>query len=82
MKQKAYEALASEMLKGKGHDFTLDHIYRIVCRPPHQPCMTTEQLHSRTSRAIGEARRALKPKGYVIVPGELRHSYRAIKRSR
>jgi hypothetical protein len=82
MKQKAYEALADTMIAAPGQDFTLDAIYRIVCRPPHQELMSTEQLHSRCGRAISEARRQLGPRGYVIVAGALRHSYRAVTRSR
>lgn len=81
MKQKAYEALADAMRVTR-RDFSLDEIYRIVCRPPHQEVLTPDQLHRRCSRAIGEARRALKTRGYVIVKGDLRHSYRAVKRAR
>ncbi len=82
MKQKAYESLAEAMVKKPGQDFTLEAIYRIVCRPPHQEMMSVEQLHSRTSRAIGEARRKLAGQGYCVVPGSLRHSYRAVQRAR
>lgn len=81
-KQRAYETLAEKLIETPGADFTLDAIYRIVCRPPHQDLMSTEQLHSRCSRAIGEARRQLQPRGYIIVPGALRHSYRAVQRTR
>lgn len=81
-KQRAYENLAKALLDPPGTDLTLDKIYRIVCRPPHQDLMSTEQLHSRCSRAIGEARRQLQPRGFIIVPGALRHSYRAVQRTR
>lgn len=82
MKQKAYETLAETMTAKPGKDFTLDAIYRIVCRPPHQEMMTTEQLHSRCGRAISEARRKLATQGYIVVQGNLRHSYRAVRRDR
>lgn len=82
MKQKAYETLATTMAAAPGKDFTLDAIYRLVCRPPHQEMMTTEQLHSRCGRAISEARRKLAGQGFIVVAGSLRHSYRAIRRDR
>lgn len=81
MRHKTYMALVEQM-KAADRDFSLDEIYRIVCRPPHQDGLSVEQLHSRCSRAIGEARHALKKQGYVIVLGGLRHSYRATKRER
>lgn len=81
MRHKSYTQLA-ERMKAEPRDFPLDEIYRIVCRPPHQDGLTTDQLHSRCSRAIGEARAALKREGYVLELGALRHSYRATKRKR
>ena len=63
-------------------DFTLEEIYKIVCRPPHQEMLTPTELHSRCSRSIGEARAAMKKDGFVLVPGSLRHSYKAVKRRR
>lgn len=80
MRHKAYMDLVEQM-KAAPRDFPLDEIYRIVCRPPHQDGLSVEQLHSRCSRAIGEARLKLKKQGYVLVLGELRHSYRANKRT-
>lgn len=79
MRHKAYTDLV-ERMKSEPRDFSLDEIYRIVCRPPHQDGLSVDQLHSRCSRAVGEARLALKKQGYVLVLGELRHSYRADKR--
>lgn len=81
MRHKSYMDLASRM-RAEPRDFPLDEIYRIVCRPPHQDGLTTDQLHSRCSRAIGEARAALKKQGYVLGLGRMRHSYRAEKRQR
>jgi hypothetical protein len=81
MRHKTYTALVEQM-KAEPRDFTLEEIYRIVCRPPHQDGLSVEQLHSRCSRAIGEARIALKKQGYVLVFGDLRHSYRATVRER
>lgn len=80
MRHKTYTALV-ERMKTEPRDFPLDEIYRIVCRPPHQDGLSADQLHSRCSRAIGEARQTLKRQGYVLVLGELRHSYRAVERS-
>ena len=81
MKHRAYKELVSAMI-AQPRDFTLEDIYKLVCRPPHQNGLDTAQLHSRVSRAVGEARVALKKLGYVLGPGELRHSYKAVKRSR
>lgn len=81
MRHKTYMDLAARM-KAEPRDFTLDEIYKIVCRPPHQEGLSTDQLHSRCSRAIGEARAALKKEGYVLDLGGMRHSYRASKRKR
>lgn len=81
MRHKAYTDLAARM-RAEPRDFPLDEIYRIVCRPPHQTGLSTDQLHSRCSRAIGEARAALKKQGYILGFGTLRHSYRAFKRGR
>ena len=81
MRHKTYVDLV-ERMKAEPRDFSLDEIYRIVCRPPHQDGLSVDQLHSRCSRAIGEARLALKKQGFVLVLGELRHSYRADKRTR
>lgn len=81
MRHKSYMDLAAKM-KAEQRDFGLDEIYRIVCRPPHQEGLSTDQLHSRCSRAIGEARAALKKQGYILELGALRHSYRASKRKR
>ncbi len=79
MSHKPSVALADAM-KQEPRDFTLDEIYRLTCRPPHQELMTADQLHRRISRYVGEARRLLKPKGYLLILGEKRHSYRAVKR--
>ncbi|MEN6527580.1 MAG: hypothetical protein ABFD65_13945 [Candidatus Polarisedimenticolia bacterium] len=79
MGHKASVALADAM-KQEPRDFTLDEIYRMTCRPPHQELMTADQLHRRVSRYVGEARRLLKPTGYLLILGEKRHSYRAVKR--
>ena len=81
MSYKAYTDLVNRM-RAEPRDFPLAEIYQIVCRPPHQKGLTTNQLHSRCSRAIGEARAALKKQGYVLGLGALRHSYRASKRKR
>jgi len=81
MKHKMYMDLVDRM-KREPRDFRLDEIYRLVCRPPHVDGLTPAQLHSRCSRAIGEARVALKKSGYVLAYGALRHSYRAVKRKR
>ena len=81
MRYKAYTDLVNRM-RAEPRDFPLAEIYQIVCRPPHQKGLTTNQLHSRCSRAIGEARAALKKQGYVLGLGALRHSYRASKRKR
>lgn len=81
MRHKSYTELAARM-KAEPRDFPLDEIYRIVCRPPHTEGLSTDQLHRRCSRAIGEARAALKKDGYVLELGGLRHSYRAFKRKR
>lgn len=81
MRHKSYMDLAGKM-RAEERDFPLDEIYRIVCRPPHQDGLTTDQLHSRCSRAIGEARAALKKEGYILELGRMRHSYRATKRKR
>jgi hypothetical protein len=73
--------LAEDLMRIE-RDFTLQEIYLIVCRPPHQEMLTPTELHSRCSRSIGEARALLKKEGYVLVPGNLRHSYKAVKRRR
>lgn len=80
MGQKADQKLAAAMLDAEGVDFTLARIWEIVAREP-QPGLTPDQLHSRCSRAIGGAREIVKAKGYVLVKGALRHSYRVVKRS-
>ncbi len=79
MSHKSSVALADAMQQ-EPRDFTLDEIYRLTCRPPHQELMTADQLHRRISRYVGEARRLLKSKGYLLILGEKRHSYRAVKR--
>lgn len=79
MGQKADDKLAAAMIDAAGVDFTLTRIYEIVAREP-QGGLTPDQLHSRCSRAIGGAKAAARAKGYVIVKGELRYSYRAVKR--
>ena len=81
MRHRTYVDLAARM-KAECRDFPLEEIYRIVCRPPHQDGLSTDQLHRRCSRAIGEARAALKKEGYVLGLGEKRHSYQASKRKR
>jgi hypothetical protein len=81
MKQKTSNALAAAMTKHR-RDFSLQEIYRIVCRPPHQEMLTTEELHRRCSRAIGEARKALKKEKLLLILGEKRHSYRVVERKR
>ena len=75
------KALAAAM-KRRPRDFTLDEIYRAVCLPPHTDGLTPMQLHRRCSRAIGEIRAAVKKDGYVLTLGELRNSYRVVKRER
>lgn len=81
MRHKAYMDLA-ERMRAEDRDFPLDEIYKIVCRPPHQEGLTVEQLHSRCSRGIGEARKALKRQGYILDLGDRRYSYRVVKRTR
>lgn len=81
MRHKAYSALV-EAMKAEPRDFTLDEIYRLVCRPPHQEMLSVVQLHSRVSRSVGEARQALKKDGFVLIPGAARNSYRAVRRVR
>lgn len=81
MRHKSYMDLAARM-KAEPRDFPLDEIYRIVCRPPHTEGLSADQLHSRCSRAIGEARAALKKDGFTLELGRMRHSYRATKRKR
>lgn len=81
MRHALYMQLA-DMMKADRRDFTLDEIYRIVCRPPHMKNLSTVELHSRCSRAIGEARAVLKRQRLVLAPGELRHSYRVENRAR
>lgn len=78
--QKAGDKLAEAMMDAEGVDFTLTRIYEIVCREP-QPGLTPTQMHSRCSRALGDARSLVKSKGYVLVMGALRNSYRAVKRT-
>lgn len=80
MGQKADRKLVEAMLAEPGTDFTLARIHAIVAREP-QEGLTVDQLHSRCSRAIGGARELAKSMGFVIVKGELRHSYRAEKRT-
>ena len=77
-KQKAAVVLADKMVADP-RDFTLDEIYRLVCRPPHQEIMAPDQLHRRCSRAIGEARRVLVSKGFRLILGERKNSYRAVR---
>lgn len=81
MKHKATDDLV-RLMTLQERDFTLSEIYKIVCKPPHKAELTTKELHMRTSRSIGGAKLALKKLGYVVVPGELRHSYKAVKRKR
>lgn len=78
--QKADEKLAAAMIDAEGVDFTLSRIHGIVAREP-QEGLTPDQLHSRCSRAIGGAKDIVKSKGFVIIKGALRHSYRAVKRT-
>lgn len=80
MGQKAGDKLAAAMLDAEGVDFTLARIHEIVAREP-QDGLSPEQLHRRCSRPLGDARVAVKAKGYVIIKGALRHSYRAVKRT-
>lgn len=80
MGQKADEKLAEAMIDAVGVDFTLARIHEIVAREPVAG-LTPDQLHSRCSRAIGGARALAKAKGFIIVKGELRYSYRAVKRA-
>lgn len=81
MRHKSYMDLVARM-KAEPRDFHLTEIYRVVCRPPHRDDLSTDQLHSLCSRAVGQARAALKRDGYVLDLGALRHSYRAIPRKR
>lgn len=81
MRHKSYMDLVARM-KAEPRDFHLDEIYKIVCRPPHRDGLSTDQLHSLCSRAVGQARAVLKKEGYVLDLGALRHSYRAKKRAR
>jgi hypothetical protein len=81
MKHKAHAELVVRM-KAEARDFTLQEIYELVCQPPHIKNLEVSKLHRRISRAIGEARAALKREGYLLVLGDLRHSYKAIKRTR
>jgi hypothetical protein len=76
------DLLVSSMLEHLDTDYTLQQVYELVCRPPHHTGLTAAELHPRVSRYVGEARAKLKRKGFVMVPGELRHSYRATKRKR
>jgi hypothetical protein len=78
--QKAEEKLAAAMIDAEGVDFTLTRVWSIVAREP-QGGLTPDQLHARCSRALGRARVLAKARGYVIVKGALRHSYRAVKRT-
>lgn len=80
MGQKVEEKLATAMIDAEGVDFTLNRIYEIIAREP-QEGLTPDQLHSRCSRAIGKARDLAKGRGYVIIKGALRYSYRATKRT-
>lgn len=77
---KNFEALVDAMIAER-REFTLHEIYKIVCEPTLKN-PSVEQLHSRCSRAIGQARIALKKRGWVMVKGRLRHSYRAERRRR
>ena len=83
MKKKAYEELVRLFKNLPGQDIKLEQIYRIVSREPADD-LTPTQMHSRCSRAIGEARAALKRDGHVLILGELKNSYRAepLKRGR
>jgi hypothetical protein len=74
MKQKAYIKLADLMVLSK-RDFTLSEIYQVVCPAPKEG-LTPAELASRTSRAMGEARAELKRRGFVMVKGDLRHSFK------
>ena len=80
MKHSGSYALVGAMLKDR-REFKLAEIYKIVCKPPHID-LPVDQLHSRCSRYLGEARKELKKQGYVLLPGELRNSYRVEKRHR
>ncbi len=73
------QTLAEEMV-ADSRDFTLDEVYRKTCKPPHLEMLTPDQLHRRISRYVGEVRQLLKAKGYVLIQGEKRHSYKAVKR--
>lgn len=79
MGRNASAALAEAMAADE-RDFTLEEVYRATCRPPHLEMLTPDQLHRRISRYVGEVRQLLKSRGYVLIPGEKRHSYRAVKR--
>jgi len=81
MKHRAYAELVVKM-KAETRDFALQEIYELVCRPPHIKNFDTNELHRRISRAVGEARAELKKQGYLLVLGDLRHSYKAVKRTR
>ena len=81
MRHALYTELVEKM-KADRRDFTLPEIYRIVCRPPHVKNLTTPELHRRCSRAIGEARAALKKQKLVLAPGKLKHSYVVTARAR
>lgn len=81
MKHKTYPALMAAMMADP-RDFSLEEIYKAVCRAPHQKGLDVAELHSRISRAVGELRHALRKEGYVLVLGDLRHSYKVVKRGR
>lgn len=71
----------SQTMIADPRDFSLEEMYKLACRPPHQDMLTPPQLHSRLSRVIGQARRLLEPQGYKITQGLARHSYRAVKKT-
>jgi len=51
-------------------------------RNAHKHLCDRRQTHEKEGLAIGEARTALKREGYVLALGELKNSYRAVKRVR
>lgn len=81
MGRKVSDDLVAALLTQPGVDFTLDRIYQLVV-PSGQKGASTQDMHSRCSRPIGQAKVELGRRGYVLVKGELRHSYRCVRRSR
>ncbi len=81
MKRRKYKRLVDWFLENPGKDITIHDIYRLVCNPPYQD-KTSQQLFSVTARPIGLARAELEPLGFVVVLGDLRYSYRCVRRRR